>query len=226
LTAFSSLGTAGLFHPTGTCGIPPFRAFPSRAAVKPFGIRCPRVVHVAASTTFAFRALLRARVRCRPSVFPPDGSTRCSPGLCSPSGHSLLSPWRRLHDASSLEAALIWAREAPADAAAELGTGSFVGCGKPRPGSNRALLLRVSTSERIGLSLSRLPALLRFPAARRTGRRSGPRTGWARVRNRRFATNPSSSEVVTCAGRLARISADSHALMRFTCLSASCTRTT
>jgi hypothetical protein len=34
-----------LFHPAGTHGISPFRAFPSRAAAAPSGARCPLVVN-------------------------------------------------------------------------------------------------------------------------------------------------------------------------------------
>jgi len=87
------------------------------------------------------RVLLSSRIRTpRPLVGRPR--SRCSHGLSSPPGVSPSVPWRRLHVSSprGLAAALVR---------------------RPWP----ALPLRVLPGSEVGLSLARLPPLLRFPTS-------------------------------------------------------------
>jgi len=101
LTAFSSRGTAGLFHPTGTRGILPFRAFPFRAAAAPSGARCPLVVTVTITATARLQGLAP---RESPLVATGVSTGRTSPMLSwgfSPPGLSPSSQWRHPRGASS-----------------------------------------------------------------------------------------------------------------------------
>ena len=62
----------------------PFRAFPSRAAVATSRWPVPSCRYrlpCKHDRLPAFRALLHARVRCRPPMFPSGRPARCSPGL-------------------------------------------------------------------------------------------------------------------------------------------------
>jgi hypothetical protein len=101
LTAFSSRGTAGLFHPTGTPGILPFRAFPSRVAVAPSGARCPLVVTGAVIASARLQGLAP---RGSPLAATGVSTGKTTPMLSwgfSPPGLSPSSRWLRLRETSS-----------------------------------------------------------------------------------------------------------------------------
>jgi hypothetical protein len=73
-TACSSTHRVGLFHPTATSGIRSSGAFPAAKPARLIGESCPHVVSqllltascpaAASSTRSAFRALIRAAIRC------------------------------------------------------------------------------------------------------------------------------------------------------------------
>lgn len=103
VTAFSLHGFAGLFHPAGTHGVFPFRAFPSDTAVSPFGDLCPLVVSASRCRYVlrAFRAFICVEIRWQRFCVSTESAASMLSWVSHPSGFSPVSPWYRLRGPSS-----------------------------------------------------------------------------------------------------------------------------
>lgn len=103
VTVFSLHGFAGLFHPAGTHGVFPFRAFPSDAAVSPFGDLCPLVVSASRCRYVlrAFRAFIYVEIRWPPFCVSTETAASMLSWVSCPPGFSPVSPWYRLPGPSS-----------------------------------------------------------------------------------------------------------------------------